>query len=238
MKASVIIRVKNEEKWLGEVLLKLEKQTEKDFEVILVDDNSTDDTVAIFNNSNLKHKKVINIELGKFNYPYAANLGTQHAKGEYVFYLSGHSVPKSNAFIESGIKHLEKKDVAGVHGLCAALPDAGIVEKIFYFFIFLFKDVKVHKKIGMGALGLTNAGIKMSLWKEYNFNEKDFIGGGEDTEWAHHFFNKGYKIVLEPEMHVMHSHGIGLLKFIKQYIHWFKVATKAKKYNNKYSFDN
>ena len=46
-KLSVIIRTKNEEKYLEKVLGSLSAQTFQDFETIVVDDRSTDETVRI-----------------------------------------------------------------------------------------------------------------------------------------------------------------------------------------------
>ena len=45
MKVSIIIRSKNEEKWIGLCLSMIYKQTYQNFEVILVDNNSTDKTI-------------------------------------------------------------------------------------------------------------------------------------------------------------------------------------------------
>jgi glycosyltransferase involved in cell wall biosynthesis len=230
MKASVVIRTKNEEKWLPEVLSRLGRQKEKSFEVILVDDSSEDDTVKIFKNSKIKDKKLIKLEPGKFNYPYAANVGVRAAKGSYIFFLSGHSVPKSDEFISSGVRHLSKKHVAGVHGWCAALPDASLTEKAFYYFERFDRKPRTIKKVVGGVLGLTNAGIKKELWKEHNFNEKDFAEGAEDMEWALYFHKRGYKIVYEPKMGVYHSHGKGFFKFFKQWIHWRVIAGRALRY--------
>ena len=39
-KVSIIIRTKNEERWIGSCLKSIFDQTHKDFEVILVDNNS------------------------------------------------------------------------------------------------------------------------------------------------------------------------------------------------------
>ena len=44
---SIIIRSKNEEKWIRLVLQSILNQTIKDLEVILVDNNSIDNTVKI-----------------------------------------------------------------------------------------------------------------------------------------------------------------------------------------------
>ena len=42
---SIIIRTKNEERWIGSCLKAIFNQKYKDFEVILVDNESTDQTV-------------------------------------------------------------------------------------------------------------------------------------------------------------------------------------------------
>lgn len=47
---SIIIRTKNEEKWIGENLKRLANQTYKNFEIIIVDSGSTDETLNIINN--------------------------------------------------------------------------------------------------------------------------------------------------------------------------------------------
>ena len=46
-KISIIIRTKNEEDWIGHCLEMVYKQDFKDFEVVLIDNNSTDHTVEI-----------------------------------------------------------------------------------------------------------------------------------------------------------------------------------------------
>lgn len=46
-KISVVIRTYNEEKHIGEVLESLQKQTYKNYEIVIVDSGSTDGTVEI-----------------------------------------------------------------------------------------------------------------------------------------------------------------------------------------------
>jgi rhamnosyltransferase len=99
-KVSIILRLKNEEELLPQALNALCKQTFEDFEIIAVDNESTDKTKQILDSfKNKLSIKVINLPANKFNYVYACNLGAQHSTGEIIGYLSGHSIPILNNYI-------------------------------------------------------------------------------------------------------------------------------------------
>ena len=225
MKASIIIRTKNEQKWLGSVLRMLETQTEKDFEVVIVDSGSMDNTLKIANEFSRKlDLKIHNIPANKFTYPYACNYGSSRASGKYLVFISGHSVPISNKWLESGLSDFTDKGIAGVYGSVKALSDASVWEKIFYGL-----DCKSSKKkiikARIGVLGNTNAIIRKDLWLKHQFDEK-YKSGGEDTAWARYFLNQGFSIIRDPEFTVRHSHQLGLFALIQQIRHWHYVASK------------
>ena len=97
---SIIIRTKNEEKWLGECLKKLREQTYSDFEIIVVDSGSTDWTLEIAKKSDAR---IVQIKPEEFSYPFALNVGCRHATAtEYFVILSGHSLPISRTWLEDG----------------------------------------------------------------------------------------------------------------------------------------
>ena len=70
--ASIIIRAKNEEALIGEVLTAVYEQTVRDIEVILVDSGSTDRTLEIARKFPLK---IIEIRPEEFTYGRALNIG-------------------------------------------------------------------------------------------------------------------------------------------------------------------
>ena len=62
-KISIIIRTKNEEKYISQCLKKISQQTLKEFEIIIVDNHSSDLTVK---KANLFTKKIIKIKKDRF----------------------------------------------------------------------------------------------------------------------------------------------------------------------------
>ncbi|MFX0023955.1 MAG: glycosyltransferase family A protein, partial [Candidatus Hermodarchaeota archaeon] len=205
IETSIIIRTKNEERYLEHVLLMLKKQTYRNFEIVIVDDNSTDKTVEIAKKYNCK---IVKIPEGKFNYPYACNFGIRESIGEYIVFLSGHSIPINTEWLEKGLKNFKSEKVAGVYAYPLSHYGVTPFQRMLYFFSlgfgkkrFIIGNVKnmkigrfdpyfhmilfqwfpifVAKKMKIGALGFTNAIIRRDLWEKYNLNEK-FAGGGED----------------------------------------------------------
>lgn len=84
---SVIIPVYNAEKYLPDTLSDLRRQTLKNFEIIFVDDGSTDDSLAILNCAAEADSRV-HVLHQKNQYAGAArNRGMENAKGKYLLFL-------------------------------------------------------------------------------------------------------------------------------------------------------
>lgn len=192
MLASIVIRTKNEEKWLGKVLEKLYHQTLQDFEVIIVDSGSTDKTLDIIKKFPVK---LFQIKPKEFNYSYALNLGILMAKGEFICVLSGHSVPIGNKFLENGLKNFKDPAIAGVSGYNYPLPDAPFYEKII---------VERGKRRVWWQLDNRVSLFPKRLWKSYPFDES--LSNCEDYDWGQEMIARGYKLIREPEFSVYHSH--------------------------------
>jgi len=85
IEVSVIIVTYNSSKDIGTLLPTLLTQTYKNFEIIIVDNNSYDDTKDIIN----KYKNVKLIALPKnVGYGRACNIGVRFAKGRYLVFLN------------------------------------------------------------------------------------------------------------------------------------------------------
>jgi len=89
IKLSIIISFYNEEKYLKDCLLSLQKQTFSDFEVILIDDGSTDDSFKKAKELK-KSLQFKNLKLFKKKHEgpaLARNLGAKKALGEVLVFL-------------------------------------------------------------------------------------------------------------------------------------------------------
>lgn len=218
-KFSIIIRTYNEEKWINEVLKSIFNQSYKNFEVIIVDSQSTDKTLDICSNYDCK---VVTINKSDFNYSYASNIGAQHATGDIICYLSGHSVVANTKYLEIANQIFKDKKVGGAYGEVIALPDGSIIEKLFNNLGYRKNKDKgnvYENDIRPGILSCSNAMIKRSIWEEHKFKEE--LGhGGEDVEMAYRIIKDGYYIVKSPDLLVMHSHGSNIVKFIKEFKNW------------------
>lgn len=90
---SICIATHNSEKFIYRTLECLRNQTYKDFEVVLVDDHSTDDTVNIILDFCMKDPRFkLAVNCTEVSYVDAHNLSYEMAKGEYLFRLDNDDV--------------------------------------------------------------------------------------------------------------------------------------------------
>ena len=192
--ASIIIRTKNEEKWIDICLHKIFEQIKVNFEVILIDNNSTDKT---------KKYPIRIFKINKFFPGKAINLGTEKSRGKYVVCLSAHCVPENNLWLYSLVKNLKEKKIAAVYGKQKPLPYSSSFDKRDLYNTF-GDDKRIQKKDTF--FHNANSAFKKIIWKKYKFDNK--TPHIEDRIWASLVTKKKYNIVYEPKASVFHWHGI------------------------------
>ena len=87
MEISVIVTIYNREKYLRECLDSLVNQTFEDFEVLMIDDGSTDNSKSIAQEYADKDQRFKLIASEHIGYPAAKNLGLDKAQGKYIIFL-------------------------------------------------------------------------------------------------------------------------------------------------------
>lgn len=109
---SIIIVNWNGKKWLERVLRSLMNQTYTEFEIILVDNNSSDDSIS-FVTSQFPSVRIIQNEKN-VGFGVANNIGVKHAIGTYILLLNNDVWVESNFLEKLILRYKEKKcDVIG-----------------------------------------------------------------------------------------------------------------------------
>lgn len=108
---SIIIPVYNVEKYLQECLDSVLEQTFSDFEVICVNDASTDSSLKILNEYVSKDRRIkVILNSRKRGLSYVRNVGLDHAKGNYVLFLDSDDLLLKNA-LEKAFYTAEKMGI-------------------------------------------------------------------------------------------------------------------------------
>jgi len=196
---SIIIRTKNEERWIASCLNSVFSQSFKDFEVVLVDNESEDMTIEKAKQFGVK--KIVSCS--DFLPGKALNMGIRESRGEYIVCLSGHCIPVNEQWLSNLLKNFDDPDVAGVYGRqepMAFTPDSDKRDLTLVFGL----DKKTQTKDSF--FHNANSMIRRAVWEKIPFDEK--VTNIEDRVWAKRVLEEKMKIVYEPESSVYHYHGI------------------------------
>jgi len=195
---SIVIRTKNEEKWISSCLRSVFKQTYKNIEVIIVDNESIDRTVK-----KAKEYPVKIISIDKFIPGKAINDGVRASSGEYIVCLSGHCVPVNDKWLESLVKELDQDNVAGIYGRQEPLSFTSDLDKRDLLTVFgLDKKIQVKDTFFHNA----NSAFRREIWSKFPFDEE--VTNIEDRVWGEKVIKHGFNIIYEPKASVYHWHGI------------------------------
>lgn len=197
---SIIIRAKNEAAWIRRCLTAASLQDYPNREIVVVDNESDDETSEIVRDFNCK---VVGISESEFSYGRALNRGVEVSEGELLVCLSGHCVPVHNKWLDRLAVNFGPAEVAAVYGRQEPLPDSNTFDKRDLWNTFgLDRKIQVKDSFFHNA----NAMLRRSVWERIPFDEE--INGVEDRDWAKKVIAAGYHIVYEPQASVYHHHGI------------------------------
>lgn len=95
---SVIVPVYNMERYLDRCLQSIVDQTYKDLEILLINDGSKDNSLAIMNNWQNKDNRIKVFDKPNGGQGSARNLGLDNAKGEYISFVDSDDILVPNAY--------------------------------------------------------------------------------------------------------------------------------------------
>ena len=106
-KVSIIVPAYNSEKFIEKCINTVAEQTYKEFEMIIINDGSTDSTLDIINKCVEKYDWLRVITIENHGQGYARNLGIKEAKGDYILFLDSDDLLKQDT-LEKTVSKIEK----------------------------------------------------------------------------------------------------------------------------------
>jgi len=224
MKISVVILTKNSQKYLHECLTSVFEQNYPDFEVIVVDATSTDDTAKILYYEMVTHPGVIvkpimvkpDTTIGK-----ARQIGVDNSQGEVIAFIdSDVELSNDNWFIdmmqplECGFGKISKEMIAGTQTLAKCHKDDPWILKHLHN-SFEYPD----RVIGLSNYQMIGTGhciIRKECIKEVGgFRD---INSYEDLDVTRKIMETNLVFVYLPDKKVYHYHVDGIKQYIKKHL--------------------
>ena len=108
-KVSVIMPIYNAEKYLSEAIESVLNQTYANFELLLINDASTDRSKEICNEYSKKDSRIVMLENSSENHGPGPtrNIGLDYATGEYIYFMDADDWVE-NELLELAVKRIEK----------------------------------------------------------------------------------------------------------------------------------
>lgn len=171
MKTSIIVPTRNEATFLPHLLESLERQTFKDFEIIVADAASTDRTREVAE----AHGAMV--VTGGMPGP-GRNAGARHAKGEILFFLDADVVLPPD-FLETAVAEMEERFVDLATCEFRPLSDYSLDRAIHHF---MNATIRASARFDPHAMGFAIFVTKRLFERVGGFDET--IKVGEDSEFV------------------------------------------------------
>lgn len=187
---SVFIPVYNREKYIADAIDSILNQTFTDFELIIIDDGSTDNTREILASYNDKRIKLFFNEKN-MGIPYTRNKGLECAKGEFIALLDSDDVAVPDR-LEKQLNFFKKHiDCVIVGGFVGVIDQySRLIKKIKY--RYTDPDYASSSLLFNCSIHNTTVMAKTSVLKKFNYN-KHFILA-QDVDLLVRLNFSGYKL--------------------------------------------
>lgn len=198
---TVVIRCKDEARWLPDLRKGLELQSVRPTAIIFVDSGSTDGSIELaesFGWSLVKYPKN-----ESFNYSKSLNIGLDHCETEYALLLSAHCLLASVHSVAILLSTAARHGAAGVFGRQLPTSQSHPIDVRDLLTVFGREEIVYSQHpFFHNAFSL----VRKDIWLRHRFDEQ--INGIEDRFWAKSVAAEGHKIVYEPSASVYHEHGL------------------------------
>ncbi|TAK12406.1 MAG: glycosyltransferase family 2 protein [Anaerolineae bacterium] len=198
LRATIVIRAYNEGRHIGRLLAGLQGQHVRDFEIILVDSGSTDDTVALAERNAVQ---VLHIAPDEFTFGRSLNHGIAAAQGEFIVNISAHCYPMHDEWLGRLLAAFDDRQVALAYGMQRGDGRSRFAER--RFFEHYYPEVSNPRQTDPFCNN-ANAAIRRALWEQNPYDES--LTGLEDLAWASWALHAGHALAYVAEAGVIHVH--------------------------------
>jgi len=242
---SIIIPVKNASKTIQKCIDSILNLNYPEYEIIIIDDGSTDDTSSLLNNyfQSGRMKNYRYIKINSSGPSKARNIGIDISNGEFVAFTDADCII-DREWLNELLKGFESYDekIAGVGGeqlspdddtdFCKSIND--FMKKIGFITDYI-KTIENHKKQNFKFIETNHNPTCNVIYKKEIFKKVGgFLDGlwpGEDVELDYRIKKYGYKLLFNPKAIVYHYRPETIEKFSKMMFNYGKVqAFLVKKY--------
>jgi len=216
---SVLVLTKNEARNVGACLEAIfSQQTSAEFEVIVVDSGSSDETLEI---ARQYPAKIYEIPVGTFHHARTRNYAASLAEGSHLVYLAADALPVNGDWLEVLISNFSDPRVGAVYGRHLPKPGATTERQIVLSAVYgderLVKNASCRSELGYRYyhFSTVNAALRRSVWQAIPFPED--LKVFEDVGIAKGILDAGWRIVYEPRACVYHSHNHSTKELFRRY---------------------
>ena len=172
VKVSVIIPCYNQGRFVDEAVASVRAQSFQDYEIIIVDDGSTDGSAAILQGYN--EEKICVLSTSNQGLASARNNGIQKASGKYILPLDADDAIQPT-YLEQGVQLLEENENLGIVYCRAAL--FGAVETEWNLPEYSLSEMLLDNVIFCSAL------FRKSDWQAVGGYDPGMVYGWEDYDF-------------------------------------------------------
>ena len=189
MKISIIIPVYNSAVTISRCLDSIIASGEREYEIILINDGSTDSTYSILEDYNKKYENLKVYHIENSGVSAARNLGIKYAQGEYISFVDSDDYVSEN-YVSTILEHIKSdKDIYFFSGKVLSENQSKNNQLVFISLCNTMSEVKHNLIKGKSNVPWDKL-YKRDILIQNNINFREDTSLGEDWIFAMDYFEK------------------------------------------------